>query len=269
MKLQLLFNILLSVLSLFAGKIISQKIIDKRKRVVLNFTFFILCIPTLMLLIVPIFFDTVWIVELSAVRGSEFLTVLCGLFIGFVVNNKNSNISVILNKYRKYFYLVAILILIPQYINYFPIMVNYDNFKDEWRDGVCIQSVDYTCAPSCLATVFNFFGEKRTEAEVAKSMQTSRSGTSISQIVRYARENGFKLNCRVSKDLEGVKAPSILDVEVSGIGHVIVYLGSKNGKFVIGDPLAGKVIISKEQLLDKYKFSGLLLEFTALEKNLK
>jgi hypothetical protein len=51
-------------------------------------------------------------------------------------------------------------------------------------------------------------------------------------------------------------------VEVSGIGHVVVYLGMNGGKYIIGDPLVGRIEISKEQLLNDYKFGGVLLEFT-------
>lgn len=113
-----------------------------------------------------------------------------------------------------------------------------------------------------MATVYNFFGQKKTEVEMAKSLHTSRSGTSLSQVLRYARQNKMGVRCKVSKELDYISVPAILEVEVSGIGHVVVYLGMNGGKYIIGDPLVGRIEISKEQLLNDYKFGGVLLEFT-------
>lgn len=264
MGIQFLINIFLSVAMLIVGCKFSQNTKDKRIKIVAGIIFFLLSLPSLIVLIVPVFIVPVWIVELKAVKWIELITVFVGLFTGFIINEIKAKNNGIWDKYKKYFYMISLLILIPQYINYFPILVNYEGFKDDWRDGVCMQSENFTCAPSCMATVYGYFGEKRTEAEMAKALYTSRSGTSLSQILRYAREQGIKVNCKVSKDLKGISAPAILDVEVIGIGHVVVYLGMNGDKIIIGDPLEGKIEMSKDQLLNKYKFEGVLLEFTQI-----
>jgi predicted double-glycine peptidase len=262
MGIQLLINIALSVAMLLAGHRLSKKTKDKKLKIIFGIIFLILSLPSLVVLILPVFYIPAWLIELKAVKGIELITVFVGVFTGFLISEINSKNNDIWSKYKKYFYMISLLILIPQYINYFPVMVKYDEFKDEWRDGVCMQSESFTCAPSCVATVYNYFGLKRTEAEIAKSLYTSRSGTSLSQIIRYAREYGVEVNCKVSKELKDISAPAILDVEVTGIGHVIVYLGMNGGKYIIGDPLEGRIEVSKDQLLNKYKFKGLLLEFT-------
>lgn len=249
---------------LIAGHRISQKTKDKRIKVLLGVIFFLLSLPSLIVLIIPVFITPAWIIEFKAVRWIELVTVFVGLFTGFIINVVRLKSSGILDKYKKYFYMISLLILIPQYINYFPIMINYEDFKDEWKNGVCMQSKGFTCAPSCMATVYNYFGQKRTEAEMTKALYTSRSGTGLSQVLRYAREQGMKVTCKVSKELKDVSAPAILEVEVIGIGHVVVYLGMNGDKYIIGDPLEGRIEISKNQLLDKYKFKGLLLEFAQI-----
>ncbi|KNY26620.1 cysteine peptidase family C39 domain-containing protein [Pseudobacteroides cellulosolvens] len=262
MGIQFLINIALSLAMIIAGNKVSKKTKDKKVKILLWTIFFLVSLPSIVILILPVFYTPAWMIELKAVKGVELLTVFIGLFIGFAINETNLKNNVILNKYKKYFYMISILIIIPQYINYFPVMVNYNGFKNEWRDNVCIQSESFTCAPSCMATVHYYFGQKKTEAQMAKLLYTSRSGTSLSQIVRYARENGVGVSCKVSKELKGISAPAILDVEVSGIGHVVVFLGRSGDKFIIGDPLVGRVEISKDQLQSAYKFKGLLLEFT-------
>lgn len=259
---QFLINTAISVAMLVLGKRISKKTEDKKVKIILWTIFFIVSLPSLVVLLLPVFYTPAWMIEFKAIRGVELLTVFVALFIGFAVNEMSIKNGIVLNKYKKYFYMISIFILIPQYINYFPILVDYDNFKDEWIDGVCIQSEDFTCAPSCMATVYNFFGQKKTEVEMAKSLHTSRSGTSLSQVLRYARQNKMGVRCKVSKELDYISVPAILEVEVSGIGHVVVYLGMNGGKYIIGDPLVGRIEISKEQLLNDYKFGGVLLEFT-------
>ncbi len=262
MGIQFIINIALSLAMIIVGNKVSKKTTDKKVKILIWTIFFLMSLPSLVILILPVFYTPAWMIELKALKGIELLTVFVGLFTGFAIKETNKKNNVIWNKYKKYFYMISILILIPQYINYFPVMVHYNSFKDEWRDGVCMQSEDFTCAPSCMATVHNFFGQKKTEAEMAKLLYTSRSGTSFSQIVRYARGNGVGVSCKVSKELKGISAPAILEVEVSGIGHVVVFLGMDGEKYIIGDPLVGRVEISKDQLQNAYKFRGLLLEFT-------
>lgn len=129
---QFLINTAISVAMLVLGKRISKKTEDKKVKIILWTIFFIVSLPSLVVLLLPVFYTPAWMIEFKAIRGVELLTVFVALFIGFAVNE----MSIVLNKYKKYFYMISIFILIPQYINYFPILVDYDNFKDEWIDGV-------------------------------------------------------------------------------------------------------------------------------------
>ncbi len=150
-------------------------------------------------------------------------------------------------------------LIIPPNMQCIGIPINYENLKSEWQEDVCIQSEGVTCAPSAIATVFRYFGKQKTEAEVAKSVYTNRTGTSVYEIIRYIRKNGMKVECFYEKDLSKIPVPSILDINVNNIGHAIVYLGSDRGSYIIGDPLEGRVVLTKDEFYERYKFDGFVM----------
>lgn len=48
-------------------------------------------------------------------------------------------------------------------------------------------------------------------------------------------------------------------MNVNNIGHVIVYLGSDRGSYIIGDPLEGRVVLTKNEFQERYKFDGFVM----------
>ncbi len=78
------------------------------------------------------------------------------------------------------------------------------------------------------------------------------------------RKNGMKVECFYEKDLSKIPVPSILDVNVNNIGHVIVYLGSDKGNYIIGDPLEGRVVLTKDEFQKRYKFDGFVMSVNHL-----
>lgn len=69
----------------------------------------------------------------------------------------------------------------------------------------------------------------------------------------------MKVECFYEKDLSKITVPSILDVNVNNIGHAIVYLGSDRGSYIIGDPLEGRVLLTKDEFYKRYKFDGFVM----------
>lgn len=47
----------------------------------------------------------------------------------------------------------------------------------EWRDGICLQSHEATCAPAAAATLLARYGIRSTESEMAAACLTSNNGT--------------------------------------------------------------------------------------------
>lgn len=250
------------ILLMFSGYKLSLFIKNRSFKIIIGSFFFLLCLPALLFLIFPlgVFRQPLWFIELRIIPGIEFLSVFWGLFIGFVTVKTSTAGKIRWKMFNKYFYIIGILLIVPQFIDYISLPVNYDSFKDTWRDGVCIQSEGYTCGPAALATVFKYLGQEKTETEIARSMHTTRSGTSIYEIIRYARQNGGKVRCMYEEDLSKIPSPSVLEVTVQGdIGHVVAFLGRDGERYIIGEPLQGKIALSKEQFLKRYEFDGFIV----------
>jgi hypothetical protein len=43
-------------------------------------------------------------------------------------------------------------------------------------------------------------------------------------------------------------------------GHFIALLGRADDNYIVGDPLAGKLVLSRSALLDKYTFTGFFMQ---------
>ena len=260
MYLQFIIVFVTTVILLLFGYKLSYAVKKKKLKIILGSIFFALCLPGLSFLIMelPFFKKPIWFVEFRSIYRIELLTVFWGLLIGFITV-KADTAKVRWKLFNKYFYIIAVLLIIPPNMQCIGIPINYENLKSEWREEVCIQSEGFTCAPSAIATVFRYFGQEKTEAEVAKSVYTNPTGTSVYEIIRYIRKNGMKVECFYEKDLSKIPVPSILDVNVSNIGHVIVYLGSDNGSYIIGDPLEGRVVLTKDEFQKRYKFDGFVM----------
>jgi hypothetical protein len=262
MLIQFIIALVVDILLMFAGYKLSLFIKNRNYRIIIGTVFFLLCLPAILFLIIPLglFRLPLWFIHFRTIPGIEFLSVFWGLFIGFVTVKKSNSGKIRWKMFNKYFYIIGILLIVPQYIDFIALPVNYDSYKDTWRDGVCIQSEDYTCGPAALATVFRYLGQEKTETEIARAMQTHRSGTSIYEIIRYAKKNGGKVRYMYEEDLSKIPSPSVLEVTVQGgIGHVVAFLGSDGDRFIIGEPLQGRILLSKEEFFERYEYDGFVL----------
>jgi len=265
MYLQFLISFVATVILIFIGYKLSIVIKEHKVKIILVVFFFILCLPAFSFLVMelPIFIKPIWFVEFRSISGIELLTSFWGLFIGFVTVKSDTK-KVRWKMFNKYFYIIAVLLMVPPYIHCIGIPINYENLKSQFHEDVCLQSEEFTCAPASLATVFKYFDKEKTEAQIAKDIYTSRSGTSVYEIIRYIKKNEMKVECFYEKDLSNISVPSILDVNVYNIGHVIVYLGSEDGRYIIGDPLEGRIVLSKEEFYNRYEFNGFVMSIKTL-----
>ena len=159
------------------------------------------------------------------------------------------------------FCLSLVLILIP-FIKpiVLPVKPHVD-FQDKWVDGVCIQSGGSTCGPACLATILSMKGMRKSEEEIAANVYSSSSGTENWYMIRYAGKLGLKVHISNESSLEKIKVPSIIGTKLGNIGHFVVLLDVKDDKYIVGDPLKGRLELNKEEFLKRYKYKNFALTF--------
>jgi predicted double-glycine peptidase len=120
------------------------------------------------------------------------------------------------------------------------------------------QKTDFSCGAAAMATLFNeAYGWNFTEEQVIQGMlagadpQTVHSmGFSMLDMKRYAaslglRARGYRLQ---PEQLEEVKVPSIVLIDVRGYKHFVVMQVSSHGWVYVGDPVLGH----KRMALDEF-----------------
>lgn len=129
--------------------------------------------------------------------------------------------------------------------------------KDKWDGEVCLQSTGSTCGAASTATILKLLGVEATESEIAKEAHSYSGGTEAWYLARAARSRG----CDVEFDFgsgfspEG-GMPAVVGVRLGSIGHFIPVLGREGERFVIGDPLQGREVLTLEELEKRYDFTG-------------
>ncbi len=119
-------------------------------------------------------------------------------------------------------------------------------------DGVILQTSGSSCAAAACANVSSFYGVPRSEKEMAVLLGTTEDGTSDAQMVLGMQGLGFRCVKRYIRDRDASRlhAPSLLMVDLVGAvdGHVVAYMGQKDGKAEIWDPTGGKSWLGAEEL---------------------
>lgn len=112
-------------------------------------------------------------------------------------------------------------------------------------DGVTLQSDNFGCVPSSLATVFRRYGLEYTEGELAYALRTTPMGTDFNHIPQVVRELGRPAGLEVEflrttvDELRRIDRPGVLIVYSGRILHAVALLGFSGDDIVIGDPLSG------------------------------
>jgi hypothetical protein len=129
--------------------------------------------------------------------------------------------------------------------------------RDEWDGEVCLQSSRSTCGAASTATIMKQFGTDVTEAELAAEAHSYGGGTEAWYLARAARSHGFDVDFEIGPGFSpGDGLPAVVGVRLGSIGHFIPILGQEGDRFVIGDPLRGRELLSREELEQRYDFTG-------------
>ncbi len=134
------------------------------------------------------------------------------------------------------------------------------------HDGVCLQTTPSTCGPASVASILRMFDLEETEETLAREAFTSAGGTENWYLARALRRRGFSIRYVVSdRPVTRLPSPSVAGVSLpEGIGHFISVLDETDTEYVVGDPMYGRVSVSKSRLSDSYDFTGF---FMVVEKS--
>jgi hypothetical protein len=132
------------------------------------------------------------------------------------------------------------------------------------RDGVCLQTTPSTCGACAASTVLRQLGVTATERELAAEASSTKSGTLNWLLIRALRRRGFEAELLAPSTLDAVVPPAIVGVRVGkGAGHFIALLEQDGDDVVIGEPLQGRLRLSRAAFAKRYAFDHFAIEVRA------
>jgi hypothetical protein len=161
--------------------------------------------------------------------------------------------------------LLTALVAVLLRVMYVPLLRPAPECRDEWKDGVCMQTTQATCGAAASATLLAHYGIPATEAGMADACLTSAEGTPRLGMFRglLRKTAGTPWTVQVlTGDVEKLRTvaddPVILFVGLPrgrradsryarewgwtpGLRHTVVLYGfCEDGKIEIGDPSVGR-----------------------------
>jgi hypothetical protein len=218
----------------------------------------LLSLPTLLFAVyyLHVLPDEAWFYELRSWSGSEFLAIFVGCAGGCVAS--------FLPNLLMGFPLFGVIVLasIPCLKPLFSPLAS-DVFRDQWKDGVCLQSTLSTCGPASVCTILASQGEKVSELEMAREAYSYTGGTEAWYLARAARARGFRSQFYFGETFApDIPLPAMVGVRHGRTGHFIAVLSIKDGIVTFADPLEGKKQIPLQVFLRRFTFSGFHLSIT-------
>ena len=135
--------------------------------------------------------------------------------------------------------------------------------EDRWSEGVCIQSTPSTCGPSSAATLLRRYGRGASERELVRECYTSGSGTENWYLARALRRRGLRVGYTIVRPQPGrLEYPAIAGTDLGGeggAGHFIAVLDRQGDRYVVGDPLSGRFVLTLAELKQRYYFTGFFM----------
>jgi ABC-type bacteriocin/lantibiotic exporter with double-glycine peptidase domain len=159
---------------------------------------------------------------------------------------------------------LALLLLVP-YIK--PLLAPLPvTLQDRWSEGVCLQSTPSTCGPASAGTILRYFGISASESELARECFSYGAGTENWYITRALRKRGLKAHyvIRAAQPAE-IPYPCIAGTRLGGSGgpgHFVAILEREKARYIIGDPLVGRLSLTPEELHAQYFLTGFFLVIT-------
>ena len=205
-----------------------------------------------------------WYYGFRAATGSELTASGVGLLAGLMVGKvrRASPRKPVLQFVTPAIALLCLGVLLVPYLK--PVIAPIRRpLHDEWSQQVCLQSSSSTCGPASAATLLRRFGISVSERELARECFSYRGGTENWYVARALRQHGVEARYLITSPEPAVLPfPSMAGVQMGGSrtgGHFITVLGHEGDRTIIGDPLAGKLVLTPQQLRSRYYFTGFFL----------
>ena len=204
-----------------------------------------------------LFDDAAWFYQFRSWPFAELTACGAGLLGGLLQAR-------IVAKGRRLRTLVPTVLLAGLFVPYMkPLVAPLDlsGLAGECRDGVCLQSTPSTCGPASVASILRKFNVQASEKTIAREAFTSASGTEVWYLARAIRRHGFSIRyVVVETPVTELPVPSVVGVTLpGGIGHFISVLEETNSSYTLGDPMYGRLTVSKSEPGGSYTFTGFFM----------
>ena len=155
---------------------------------------------------------------------------------------------------------LLVLVLIP-FVKPLLDPIELSRLRERCDGEVCMQSTFSTCGPSSAATLLKAFGQTASEKQLAGECLTSRGGTEIWYIARAFKRRGFPERVLIQQPGSlSLPSPAIAGVVLrGGAGHFIAIINQTADEVTIGDPMKGKLVVKRVDLMNYYHFTGFFL----------
>jgi len=136
------------------------------------------------------------------------------------------------------------------------------------KDGICLQTTDYTCGPASAVTALRKLRLPAEEGQIAiLSCTSDLEGTPTDMLAdglqnEYGKE-GLVVKCRVFRNISELKQAGLtLAVVKYGLleDHWVTVLEVTHSEVIVGDPLAGLTRFSYDEFCKRWRFIGIVLQ---------
>lgn len=171
-------------------------------------------------------------------------------------------------------YVAALMIVVVSLMSVWPFLAPAFNrtylLRLETRmdaDGICLQSNDYNCGPAAAVTALRRLGFPAEEGELAILAHTSTATGTPPDILaralkeRYAKD-GLDSEYRVFKSVDELKNAGLTLAVIKYsfmLDHYVTVLEFADDQVVVGDPLKGRLALTREEFEERWRFVGVVL----------
>ena len=152
------------------------------------------------------------------------------------------------------------------------------SLKEIKRKNIVPQSLDYSCGPAGLSTLFNYYlSDRVSEAEIITILRKtvpeerirSRHGFSLLDLKNFAQSKGYKVTgYRMDeKFLRQLKEPVLVPIKFKNYHHFVIVKGVVDDRVFIADPFMGNLSLKVNKFMDMWTSGiGLVIERKGIDK---